>query len=385
MAAATTLSITQSVNTNNNFATMKALSTKRAIGLKDAPINSYGGISANDNMLCQNEINAGKLWSRSECMVVGDLYVGGNIYTPKNLVSTNEGIILTQPLIPNPNFKFPIDFSPLYNYTTSEPVILPTQTASLFSVNPQNFKNKEINGIKYSFDKYVLSENPTLDFGSLQQRWTHMFSTNVDTINTLSIFGDFEELNTHKNIFLGTNVNTKPILEITQKYADTVKINGSLEIVDFNESNLFHIIHDLSQMIINCDININDFIQINKDDKSFKINSKIETNNLMVKNFIEIKPQIINIKHSSIIVDITNTIIFLYASTSSIVNLNINKHLNNVVIKLILKNVSDGTNIKIQLDKSSYVKMSEKNDYVELLFIDNKFEFVSGKKPFSSS
>lgn len=380
--ANTTLGITQSVNTNNIFATVKALSTKRAIGLKDAPLNSYGGIAANDNILCQNEINAGTVWSRSDCLVFGNMYIGGNVYSPNNLISTSNGLVLTKPIIPDPTYKFPIDFGPLFNITTNEPTPPPSQLV-LLKYPQDKYLIKEIGGIKYKKNKYILTEKPSIDFGGLENRWDHIFSTNIDTIYTLSIFGDYEEMDIHKNIKLGTNVNLVPILEINQNYADTVKITGSLEILDLNNTSLLHLIHDTSQLIINGDIDINSFVKINRDEKITTIDGKLITKDITVNHFLEMIPQLINIKHSSTIVDISSSIIFLQASTSGIINLNIGRHYNDVIIKIILKYKSEeNIKIKIQLDKLSYCKMYEINDYVEILYHNNKFEFISGKKPY---
>lgn len=377
-----TLGITQSVNTNNIFATTKVLSTKRAIGLKDAPLNSYGGIAANDNILCQNEMNGGSVWSRSDCMVFGNMYIGGNVYSPNNIISTPNGLVLTKPIIPDPTYKFPIDFSPLFNFTTSEPTPPPPQLVAL-KYPRDEYLIKEIGGIKYKKNKYILAEKPSIDFGGLDNRWDHIFSTNIDTIYTLSIFGDYEEMDIHKNIRLGSNVNLTPILEINQSYADTVKITGSLEVLDLNNASILHLIHDTSQLIINGDVDINGFVKINKDEKMTTIDGKLITNDLTVAHFLEMIPQLINIKHSSTIVDISSSIIFLQASTSGIINLNIGRHYNDVIIKIILKYKSDEhIKIKIQLDKSSFCKMYEINDYVEILYHNNKFEFISGKKPY---
>lgn len=379
--ANTNLGITQSVNTNNNFATIKVLSTKRAIGLKDAPINSYGGISANDNLLCQNEVNGGSIWSRSDCMIFGNMYIGGNVYSPNNLLSTPNGLVITKPIIPDPTYKFPIDFSQLFNFTTSEPTPPPPQLVAL-KYPQDSYVIKQIGGIKYKKNKYILADKPSIDFGGLDNRWDHIFSTNLDTIYTLSIFGDYEEMDIHKNIRLGKNVNSTPILEINQKYADTVKITGSLEIVDLNNVSLLQLIHDTSQLIINGDVDINGFIKIDKDEKITNIDGKLMVQDLTINHFLEMTPQLINIKHSSTIVDISSSIIFLQAITSGIVNLNIGKHHNNVIIKIILKYKNEEhIKIKVQLDKNSYCKLYDINDYVEILYYNNKFEFLSGKKP----
>lgn len=379
--ANTNLGITQSVNTNNIFATVKALSTKRALGLKDAPINSYGGISANDNIICQNEINGGSVWSRSDSYIFGNMYIGGNVYSPNNMLSTPNGLVITKPIIPDPTYKFPIDFSPLFNFTTGEPAPPPAQLVA--SKYPQdNYVTKRIGGIEYKKNKYVLSDKPSIDFGGLDNRWDHIFSTNLDTIYTLSIFGDYEEMDVHKNIRFGTNVKSTPILEINQTYADTVKISGSLEIVDLNNISLLQLIHDTSQLIINGDVDINGFVKIDKDEKTTNIDGKLITQDVTVKHFLEMVPQLINVKHNSVIVDISSSIIFVQALTSGIINLNIDKHHNNVIIKIILKyKKEEHIKIKIQLNKNTYCKLYETNDYVEILYYNGNFEFLSGKKP----
>lgn len=376
------------VNTNNTFATLKVVSTRPTLGLKDACVVIHGGVGVGEKIISMKEINSGNLYSRNNLKTVGDMYVGGNIYMPTTFVTTSEGISLKKSLVPDPTNDFNIDFSDLFNFTTEAPP--PPSDEIPEPINEQNNTEENIllgsglrslgnniNELVHRELQYLDLPYPTLDFGSSTKRWGHVFSVNTDSLFTKSKINDFEEVIVHKNIHLGTNVQNKTIFTIAENYSDTASINGNFHITNFLNETLLYIGHDTNQTIINTDMEICDFVKINKDNKIVSIRGLTKFDDISIKNYLQITPQIVKCKNC---IDVRSSILFLYPSCSDIITLHISEKYENVLLKIILK--KHNSSCYISLNNDTYCELKQMNDNVELLYNkNNKFDYISGIKP----
>jgi hypothetical protein len=184
----------------------------------------------------------------------------------------------------------------------------------------------------------------------------------IKTINSNKIIT--KEINMYgldvtNEVSLCTNDNGQPIIYIGHTVPNTMIINGNIIILNNNREA---------------------FININQNNE-MNINGNLNCNNLFIENFITIKPQ--TIKKISDFIEINSSIVLLEINSVIITTLKINSDFNNILCKIILKKKKNKENtITINYNTDSF-NLLNIGDYIELLYSNNNFEYISGNIKFN--
>ena len=208
-------------------------------------------------------------------------------------------------------------------------------------------QNKSIN---YKFN--LLSDIKTINTGTRynigndNQRWSNIYSNNVDSINLKSIHVKANSMDISTDISLGTSEENNPQISLSQENPNTIIFNGNSIFIDDKMNKLIDINNNIKRTIVNTDFQYNKFISASYD--------------IIVidKNRTILKPK--------------KSLIILIVKKSGIIELEKPENCDNMEPKIkIVIGKNDNNIVEIKVKDNKTVKLDEKGSNVEYIYINN--------------